>query len=162
MNLKDWYLSKSIRDQRILNVIAVLIVLLLVYALLINPFRQSFQEKRSRVASQEKTLVWMQSAAATVQTLGGSQSTSVSRKSNKAPYILVDEVIRRQRLPAPARIEPAGSNGVRLQYQSVEFDRLLPLLDELKEKYQLSVSTTNFSRKEPGVVSARITLEATP
>lgn len=158
-NIKIWYLSKSPRDQKILDILGILIVLLLIYALLINPLRQELNARHSRVNAQEKTLAWMHSTAATVQSLSGGQSRSAASKSKKAPYILADEAIRKRNLPTPSRIEPSGEKGVRLQYQTVEFDRLILLLDDLQSKYQLNVTSLNIARKEAGKVSARITLE---
>lgn len=158
-NIKIWYLSKSQRDQKILNVLGILIALLLIYALLISPLQKELSSRHSRVNAQEKTLAWMHSTAATVQSLSGGQSRSSGSKNKKAPYILADEAIRKRKLPTPSRIEPAGEKGVRLQYQLVEFDGLMLLLDDLQSKYQLNVTSLNIARKEPGKVSARITLE---
>ena len=158
-NIKIWYLSKSQGDQRILNVLGILVALLLIYALLINPLQKELSNRKTRVSAQEKTLAWMHSAAATVQSLSGGQSRSAASNNKKAPYILADEAIQKRRLPTPSRIEPAGKKGVRLQYQSVDFDRLMLLLDDLQSKYQLHVTSLNIARKEMGKVSARITLE---
>jgi hypothetical protein len=80
------------------------------------------------------------------------------RSSDKAPYLLLDEIVRNAGVTAPDRNEPAGGNGARVQFGEVEFDKLVLVLAEL-ETYGLTVSNMTLSRRDVGLVSARFNIQ---
>jgi len=159
--VKAWYLSQSPRDQKLVLLLGALIVLTLLYLLLWKPVSDGLEERRTRLEGQRNALQWMHDAAAEARALGGSGGGQSRQRSGKAPYLLVDEAVRRAGLGTPKRIEPAGGKGARVQFDSVAFDKLLPMLGELQEDRGLNVSSANFQLSGgSGLVSARISLEA--
>jgi len=56
-------------------------------------------------------------------------------------------------------IEPLGRNGVRVQFSDVGVDALLRALGAAEQRYGLRVTQLNLNRRQPGLVSARISLE---
>ena len=80
------------------------------------------------------------------------------KTSDKAPYLLIDQVIREAEMSLPERVEPSGADGARVQFNEVEFDKLVGVIAEL-ELYGLQVSTMTISRKNQGTVSARFNME---
>ena len=158
--MKEWYLSQNQRDQRIVIIVAALVVLGAIYALLIYPLSNGLSNRRASVDGKKETLVWMQESVAKVRQFQGSGGTITN--SNKAAYVLLDEAIRNAGLSGTAdRVEPAGQNktGARVQFSQVEFDKLVRALGSLQAQYGLTVTIASISRKENGLVSARITLE---
>lgn len=155
--MKDWYLRQSPRDRFVVIALAVLSVAGLLYALAWYPVTTRLAQTQQAIIGKQDTLQFIQQAA--VQLRGASTSAGSNRKSSdKAPYLLIDQVIREASMAPPERVEPSGADGARVQFNEVEFDKLVGVLAEL-ELYGLQVSTLTISRKNQGTVSARFNME---
>lgn len=154
--MKDWYLRQSPRDRLIVIVVAVLTIVSLLYALAWYPLQARRLSTAQALISKQETLEFVSRAGAQLRASRGSDV--VAKTSDKAPYLLIDEVIRQAKMDPPERVEPSGANGARVQFAEVEFDKLVGVLAEL-ETYGLTVSTMTISRKNTGTVSARFNME---
>ena len=154
--MKDWYLRQSPRDRMIVMVVAVLAIISLLYALAWYPLQTRKARTEQALISKQETLEFIRRAGAQLRASAG--SAVAGKTSDKAPYLLIDEVIRQAKMDPPERVEPSGANGARVQFGEVEFDKLVAVLAEL-ELYGLEVSTLTISRKNPGTVSARFNME---
>ncbi len=157
MSAKEWYLRQSQRDRLIVIGLVILVVFSLLYAIVWNPLLRGLQQNREAIVKNETVINQMLGSEAQVKGMRSSGSRTV-KKSSKAPYLLVDEIIRKLGMKNPDRVEPIGSTGARVNFTSVEFDKLILALGEL-EQYGLSISTLNVSRKDAGMVSARFRLD---
>ena len=160
--MKKWYLQQTQRDQHIVIALAVLITAVAIYALLIQPFTSSLENRRVTVGAKNDLLLWMQESAAQLQRARGSFGAGTGKRSDKAAYVLLDDSIRKAGLSAAAdRVEPAGKDkkGARMQFSQVDFDTLIGMLGALQSQHGLSVTHANISKKNSGLVSARITLD---
>lgn len=154
--MKEWYLRQSPRDRIIVVAVGLLCLVGLLYALVWNPLNARHAQLERTIETKQSDLEFIRRSGAVLQ---GSANTAVQKKtSDKAPYLLIDQVIREARLDPPERVEPSGANGARVQFNEVEFDRLVRVLAEL-ELYGLQVSTLTISRKNQGTVSARFNME---
>lgn len=154
--MKEWYLRQTPRDRTIVVLLGIVTVVGLLYALAWHPLQTRHTNSQQALVSKQETLEFIQRAGAQLQASAGG---SVEKKtSDKAPYLLIDQVIREAKMEPPERVEPSGSNGARVQFGEVEFDRLVSVLAEL-ELYGLQVSTMTISRKNQGTVSARFNME---
>ncbi len=155
--MKDWYLRQSPRDRMIVIAVSALVLVGAVFAFIWYPMSQSRVQAQQAITAKQEDLRFIEQAA--VQLRGASTSSSSQRKtSDKAPYLLIDQVIREASMDPPERVEPSGANGARVQFNEVEFDKLVGVLAEL-EQYGLSVTTMTISRKNKGIVSARFNME---
>ena len=154
--MKDWYLRQTPRDRLIVIAVGVLVVAGLLYAFAWYPLQTRLESTRQAIASKTETLEFLQRGAARLAQAGAGGAQR--RQSDKAPYLLIDEIIRKAGIAQPQRVEPSGANGARVQFSEVAFDRLVMVLAEL-ELYGLEVSNMTLSRKEEGTVSARFTME---
>ena len=154
--MKDWYLRQSPRDRMIVMVVAILAIISLLYALAWYPLQTRKARIEQALISKQETLEFVRRAGAQLRASAG--SAVAGKTSDKAPYLLIDEVIRQAKMEPPERVEPSGANGARVQFGEVEFDKLVAVLAEL-ELYGLKVSTLTISRKNPGTVSARFNME---
>jgi len=155
--MKDWYLRQSPRDRLIVIAVSVLTAAALLFALVWYPLTTRLAQTQQAIAGKQDTLQFIQQAA--VQLRGASaNAASVRKTSDKAPYLLIDQVIREASMAPPERVEPSGADGARVQFNEVEFDKLVGVLAEL-ELYGLQVSTLTISRKNQGTVSARFNME---
>lgn len=156
--MKDWYLRQTPRDRLIVLVVGVLVVAGLLYAFVWFPVANKLDVTRRAIETKTETLNFVRDGGARIRAAGGVGGATTSRSSDKAPYLLVDELVRKAGVAAPDRNEPAGQDGARVQFGEVEFDKLIVVLAEL-ETYGLAVTNMTLSRRDPGMVSARFNIE---
>ena len=154
--MKDWYLRQTPRDRLIVIAVGTLVIAGLLYALVWYPLQTRLADTRQAIATKGETLEYLQRGAARLAAAGGGEREQL--QSDKAPYLLIDEIIRKAGVAQPQRVEPSGTNGARVQFSEVAFDRLVMVLAEL-ELYGLEVSNLTVSRREEGTVSARFNME---
>lgn len=157
--MKDWYLRQTPRDRLIVIVVAALVVLGMLYALVWYPVSNRLEVTQRTLETKRDTLQFVRDGGARIQAAGGVNAGSAVRRTDKAPYLLVDEIVRKAGVNAPDRNQPAGGDGARVQFGEVEFDKLVMVLAEL-ESYGLEVTNMTVSRRDPGLVSARFNIEA--
>ncbi len=155
--MKDWYLRQTPRDRYIVIALAGLTVIGMLYALAWYPMTTRQAQAQQAIEGKQDTLQFIQSAVPQLQN-GSGNGQGERKSSDKAPYLLIDQVIREAAMDPPERVEPSGSDGARVQFAEVEFDKLVGVLAEL-ELYGLKVSTMTISRKNQGTVSARFNME---
>ena len=155
--MKDWYLRQSPRDRIIVIVVAALTPAGMLYALVWFPLNTQYAQTKQAIEGKGDTLRFIEQAAPQLRAASGGSSQG-QKTSDKAPYLLIDQVIREASMPPPERVEPSGANGARVQFNEVEFDKLVMVIAEL-ELYGLTVSTMTISRKSQGTVSARFNME---
>lgn len=154
--MKEWFLRQSPRDRLIVMAVGALTLIALLYALVWYPLDLRQTQAQQTLQVKKETLEFVRRGAA--QLKGAAGSSTQKKTSDKAPYLLIDEVIRQARMDPPERVEPSGANGARVQFAEVEFDKLVGVLAEL-ELYGLQVSTLTVSRKNTGTVSVRFNME---
>ena len=154
--MKEWYLRQSPRDRMIVVFLGALSVLGLLYALVWHPLSTRQLQAQQALIGKTETLEFVRRGAA--QLKGATSGSTQLKTSDKAPYLLIDQVIRQAKMAPPERVEPSGSDGARVQFAEVEFDKLVRVIAEL-ELYGLQVSTLTISRKNQGTVSARFNME---
>ena len=157
MSAKDWYLRQSQRDRLIVIGLIVFVVASLAYAVFWLPLTRSLVNNRAAIVKNENTIQQMLVSEAIAKTLKGTAGPGL-KSSNKAPYLLIDDIIRKLNMKSPDRVEPIGSTGARVNFTAVEFDKLIMAIAELEE-YGLQVSTLNVSRKATGIVGARFRVD---
>lgn len=155
--MKEWYLRQSPRDRLIVLIVGGLCLLAGLYLFIVDPLRSGLADRRLQVENKKEDLRYMINGAATLQASGGAAAQTNQRQSDKAPYLLIDQLIRQAKLDLPQRVEPTGPDGARVQFSEVNFDELVKVIAEL-ELYGLNVSTLNISAKNTGTVSARFTM----
>lgn len=158
--MKDWYLRQTSRDRVIVIAVGVLAIVGLFYAFVWFPITSGLDNNRTLINTKQETLKKMEVAKAKITSLDGNGGAKAKDIGDKAPYALIDELIRTGDLGKPDRVEPRGANGARVQFSEVEFDKLVLVLAEL-ELYGLTVDTLNITRspKVEGMVSARFNME---
>lgn len=158
MSIQYWYANQTPREQFIVALVALVSVVALMYLFVVEPLNAGIVARQSSVAAQQQDLQWMQQEAAKIsgQNPGGVESR---RPIDKPPYLLLDEAITRAKIKKPDRVTPDGGQGAKAQFSSVDFDKLLQVLGGLEQTYGLTVKTMNVSKKDEGLVSARLSLE---
>jgi len=162
--MKDWLFNLEPRERMMFAAGAVLLVLLLLYALIWAPFRSGYHSLQESVAVQRDTVAWMQGSAQTIQRLRSSGGAVAKGLGGRSLLSVTDSTARAGGLGlALKRVEPEGSNSVRVWLEGAPFDVLIKWLGTLSTQHGVDASSVSLERNETaGLVNARLTLEAAP
>ena len=143
---------------------AVLLALLLFYTLVLAPLSSGYNSLKQSVGEQQATVAWMQESAQTIKRLKGSGGGAVQGLGGRSLLAVTDSTARAGSLgPALKRVEPEGSNSVRVWLEGAPFDVFIKWLATLSNQHGVVASSVTLERIEAvGQVNARLTLEAAP
>lgn len=147
------------RERRIVAVGGITTMLLLLYALVWDPFSSRLGQMEQSVTAQRAALAWMQQAAVEARSLRGTQGTGSDGRSLLA---LSDESAKAHKLGAAVkRVQPEGQHTVRVWLEDAAFADLLRWLDTLASRHGVNISGLTVERMPttPGRVNARVVLE---
>jgi len=160
--LRQYWEQLQLRERRMLTIGGIAAVILLLYALLWEPFTGEIAHLKDSVSTQRATLAWMQQAAAEAQQLRG---TSAAGTDGRSLLAVSDETAKSHQLGAAMkRVQPDGQHTVRIWLEGAPFGDLLRWLDTLSRRHGVRITALNVERipATPGHVNARVSLEATP
>lgn len=170
--MKAWWDQRNQRERLLLSGAAILVTLLLCYALLWLPFQDDLSSLRQRVTQQRSELVRMQQIAAeiryleqraraTVATPAGRSGTTATTATSPSLPTLVDQTARAAGLgKALKRVEPQSADTLQIQFEQAGFDTMLGWLDRLLQDHGIVIVNIIVSRQDkPGTVDARLLLQ---
>ncbi|MDR3389159.1 MAG: type II secretion system protein M [Rudaea sp.] len=159
--IRAWWDALQARERRMLGVGAVVVALLLGWALLWYPLAHARNDLEKRVMHQREDLVSMQQALGEARELHAQGARGRGERQGKSLLALADVTARGAGLEgALKRVEPTGGKSVRVSFEVANFDALMSWLDALVRDY--GVQATDFSADKVeglGLVNARATLE---
>jgi general secretion pathway protein M len=158
--LRHYWDQLQPRERRILAAGGAATVLLLLYAMVWEPFTGKLTQLEASVAAQRTTLAWMQQAATEAR---GARATPSTGTGGRSLLALSDETAKAHRLgEAVKRVQPDGQQTVRVWLEGAAFDDLLRWLDTLSTRHGIRIAALNVERipATPGRVNARLSLEA--
>ena len=159
--MKDWWMSLRPREQLILIVGSGALLIALIFLMVIEPFLEQSAMLSKRIEAKHQDLTWMQQAKKEIEILGGTSNGGKPGRSKQSLLSVIDNSARRNRIRKPIqRMEPEGSNGVKLWIENAEFDSLIVWLGQLNEKHGVNVTRATISRRDsPGLVDTRLSLQ---
>lgn len=148
------------RERRLVIGGAIFLVVFVLYQLFWAPFTNGMADMQTKVNNQQQDLLWMQQAAAEVETLQGG---SGGRRTVHTGSLLglVEKTARQRGLGSSIRkVQPEGQNGVRVWLDKVSFDVVMIWLDELQVKQGVMVSSFSSEHlAQSGRVNIRMLVE---
>ena len=152
--LEQRYNALSDRDRLLVNIMAVLLAVLLVYKSVISPalgyldsasnhYQKQMENHQWMVAQEPKTRELVQAGATTRE--GSLLSVASSTAKNHELSF--------------SRFEPIGDDRVRLWLEQVKFNNVVSWLGELEESQGVSAVDISLDSAAPGYVSVRLTLQ---
>ncbi len=160
--MNQWWAGLNHRERRIFIIGAIVVSVTLLYLLVIEPFSHHVKELNVSVSKQTKLLQWMRNSEQQVTTLrASSESRNPSNTGSSSLLALVDQTAKRSKLGAAIkRVEPEGSQNVRLWLEQASFDNILLWLAKIKQNHGIEVSRISVDQPDsPGIVNARISLQ---
>ncbi len=159
--MKGWLATLNPRERlMVIGGASLLLLALLVGSWL--SFVSDVERMREVVSGQRAVSQWMESAALEATQLrkgGGGKPRVVS--GGASLLLLVDQTAKRSGLgSAVKRVEPDGSDRVRIRLERVNFDMMMRWLEGLQSKNAVSVdSITVDQHQDSGMANVRLTLK---
>ena len=159
--MRAWFDSLETRERMMVAAGSALLVLFLLYVLVWSPVHSGYDALRNSVEEQRTTAVWMQESAQTLATL--KRSGVRDPLGGKSLLSVADSTARAHGLgPALKRVEPEGSDSVRVWLDGASFDVLVKWLGALSTLHGVGAESATVERSAAtGRVNARLTLQAT-
>ena len=159
--LKQWFFSLPVKEQRMVSAAAVIIVVTLFYLIAWEPLHVGLATERQKQKSQQEILVWMQGAAAEVSKLRAAGSSGTIRDKNKPITLVIEKSINNAGLKTSVnKLESSGNNGARVTLKNASFNQVLIWLNTLSKHNGIQVVSANFERAaNPGTADVRLTFE---
>jgi general secretion pathway protein M len=160
--MKAWWMSLQTRERMILTVAAIILILILIYLLIIEPYLESRAMLANNIQGDQQTLVWMQQASGQVNQLRAGTSSRVrAGKDKRSLLAVVDISAKRSKIHTNIqRMEPQGENGIKLTIDDVDFDKLIHWIGSIQLTQGVNVTRATVSRSDtPGLIDARLSLQ---
>lgn len=159
--LKQWFFTLPIKEQRMVSGTTAIIIVTLFYLLLWEPIHLGLSTEQQKQQSQKDIIVWMQGAANEVKLLRASGSRGTIRDSNKPTTLVIEKAINNAGLKTSVnKIESAGNNGARVTLKAASFNQVLVWLNTLSTHNGIQVVSANIERSDTqGRVNIRLTFE---
>lgn len=160
--MKDWYLDLQPRERFMVSLAAAFVAFAILYLGVWQPVTAGTKRLTDSIETQQRVLALLQQAKGRVTQPGANgQNRTIDR--SQSLVVLVDTTLRSHSLyQSLQRSQPAGVNGIRVEFQNVAFDQLIGWLAELSNDYDLQVQSGSFSTSNnspPGRVNSTLTLE---
>ena len=159
--LKQWFYSLALKEQRMVLGTAAVIMLTLFYLIVWEPIHLGLDTERQKQQSQQEILLWMQDAAAEVKALQATGGGNTIRDKNKPTTLVIEQTVNIAGLKASlGKLESSGKNGARVTLNEASFNQVLVWLNTLATHNGIHVVSANFERTgQPGKTNARLTFE---
>jgi type II secretory pathway component PulM len=139
-----------------LLVSAIIMSVVLIYAIIWEPLTLKQQQLQQSLAKQEALFQWMQQSSLQVQQLRSTHQ--LSDKSGKSLTTLADTLAKKHDVRRYInRISPNGRKGVRIRIENAPFNKLLSWFSQL-EQQGLTLQELNITPKSAGLVNAQLQL----
>lgn len=157
--MKDWFLGLEQRERVFVGGGAVAVVLLLFWALVINPLSASTAATTERVEAKRQTLAFLRGAAAELAAAGDVPAAGPDL-AGQSLVVIVDRTARAAGLgSALTRNQPVGEDGIRVRLDDAAFDAVAAWLATLGTSAGLSIESASFDRTpDEGRVNASLVL----
>lgn len=156
--MMHYWQNLQAREQRTLLIGGVVVLLLLIYSLILDPFAEEMARMEQSVAADRELLAWMEQSAQQVKALRGNGGDKSSRGGSLLS--LVDASAKKNGLGGALKQVKPESSGVRLRFEQASFDDMVRWLGRLGSEQGVGVTSLTLERlPEAGQVNATVVLE---
>lgn len=159
--MKQWFDRLNPRERLIVLASGALLLLGVIGGSWIS-FANDVDRLRDVVVEQRSVDQWMQSAALEAAKLRkGSGGQPKVVRGGASLLSLADQTAKRNGLgSAMTRVEPDGSDKVRIRFERANFNKMIMWLEELHRKHAVSIdSITVDHHQDSGMANVRLTLK---
>jgi len=162
--MKDWFNNLDTRERVFLITGAAALSVFFIYLVIWQPLSNKVADLDSTVGEQRDTIQWMLDSAGEVRALQGIGSAQKTGLQGRSLLAVVDNSARGAGLaPALKRVEPDGSDAVRVWLEKASFDKLITWIAGLSRTRGVTVRAITIEREDTnGLVNSRVTLMEPP
>lgn len=156
--MRAWFASLSAREQLIVRIGAVVVVVLVLLGLIL-PLNRNIAQARQRVTAKQADLAFIQSVTPQLASAGPASGSSAGGASL---VVLIDSSARESGLgKALSSSQPTGDGGLRIRLDRAAFDGMVAWVARLSQQHGVRVESAEIeSAGEPGLVNAGLVLKA--
>ena len=161
--IRRWFDDRSPSERLLIGIAALLLMVLVVYALAWRPLQHHLADLDRGIAQQRQLKLWLEGTRSEVMRLRRQTPTAGQGAGDRRSLLaLVDQTARQAGLGRSIRrVEPNGQDGVRLRFEAVAFDDLMVWLEKIAGIGDIAVEAAAIDRRdEGGLVDARLTLRS--
>mgnify|MGYP001226923991 CR=1 FL=1 len=161
VKLKEAWANLAMREKRMVTAGGAFLGIFIVYQWIWTPLLNHVATLRNRIAANQKTLVWMQSADKAIQKMEGRTNIKAKRTSPVGLLSLLQKQINHAGLEQQLiQLKQTTNDSVEMHFQKVEFDKLLKLLMTVVKEQSVFISQMSVTAENtPGLVNADIILK---
>ena len=157
--VRNAWLRLAPRERQVIALGSALVAAVAAYLIVLAPFTRSLASLRVEVPKLEAHIAVMREQATLVERLR--RSGSARTPAAKLPAVAEQAAESHGLRVTITRIEPEGTNGVRIALEGAPFNAMVAWLAELQQRSGLRVETAAIDAIEAaGTVNARLTLRA--
>jgi len=160
--MMDYWNQLKPSERTIISVGGIILAVLILYLAVLEPFMLKSDEFTTKVAQQKTQIEWLKKKSLEVKQLQASSSGGKrsARKSGESLLVVVDRTAKQNRLAdSLKRVEPDGSERVRVWLDNASFDEVAKWLSLLQSNYQLDIESAVFDKVEAaGRVNVRLVI----
>lgn len=158
--LKEWWSSLALREKQAVALLGAFLCIFMLYACIWAPLHNAVSVTRTRIATDQKTLIWMENADKEIKKIEGQ---SHNKGKSVTPVVLLGEL---QKQIAQAELEQQltqlkqiTNDSVEMHFQKVEFDKVIALLATITKEENVTITQMSaIAEKAPGLVDVDVTL----
>lgn len=155
------------RERLILGCGALIVFVILFYALIWQPWHRAISEMQGRIEGRRADLVWMQQQSEMVKNGDIVHSTRIIQAANQSLLSVIEQTARANQVSnsiqqmAPSTDAPVGMDQVNVVLEEADFNQWVTWVDNLYRDYAVSIKqlTVENDTGQPNVVELRVTFE---
>ena len=150
-------LARYSQREKVIVALALLVAIVIgLHAMVVEPYLVRVAEVQDEIEQQGDDLDWMRSA---VSRLPANESAAGTVAISGTLANFIDQAVRRQGLTDQlTQMSPVGADEIRMRYSSVDFNRLISFIAQVKAN-GLDVKDMRISPADnPGIVDSNIVL----
>jgi len=159
--LKKYWLGLQSRERVVLACGAVCVILILLYALLFQPWYKAIARMEADLPELRQSVVWMRQQSERLQGSSGNASKASQKGADQSLLSVVEETARNAQLKKAIQQMIPAQNGteVRVVLEEANFNQWLRWVDDLYQKYGVDIKQVTAERDEdkPNIAEIRVT-----
>jgi len=159
--LKEWWANLAQREKQAVMAGSSLLGLFIVYQWMWTPYLDHIASMRERIASDQKTLLWMQSAD---QVLQKAENKSIAKNKPVTLVVFLSQMQKQVKQSGLEKfltqLKQSSNDSIEVHFQKVEFEKLIKFLATVMKTYPVSIShMTLVAAESSGYVNADIVIK---
>ncbi|MBA4286130.1 MAG: hypothetical protein C0434_11425 [Xanthomonadaceae bacterium] len=160
--LRSRYDALQPREQVLVGIAAVMIVVALLYSGIWKPLARAHRQLADELETAHAVAAKLAQAEAEVRVAAPQSAPTVG--ADVSLLTAVDQAAKNGTLKKPpSRLQPDGESAARIWFEDVEFDVLLRWMLELQTRYGVTIDVVDIEKRETaGLVNARLSVLRAP